>query len=521
MMVDLSEFYNDVCCKKRFYLPVIFFALVAYSFSIYNRTVSIDGLLGDLYVGDKGMSMLAGRWGMVVWCKLLGIMGYDPFIDRFLSLFFLCIAAVLLCYVLYLIDRRTEILPYTIVASIFITYPLINEIWEYVIADYIVGGNLCLVTMAAIIIKKSLSSTISIKRLFIACILMLLPMSSYETAVFYYISLVEVIIFYEELIQVEPSFHIKDWIKKNLFYFLPLVGAFIARFVISFIINSICDLDYDGGGDTKIIWYYYDFVPTLKGLIVGNILHYTIYGLVYLPITVFFIALVFFFIKSLLLRGKRRVLLFLGVIVVVSLFSLAILQGDLLMYRHAQTITLFVSFSAYLVCVSMKTEWRKCLCYVLLFSLCWYQAVYMNKLLSLNNLRSDNELAVIRQIGNRIVSEFDDKPIAVVSSYQVGEWIRRQITVDESTWNGRLFYLIHDWLRMRFEEPCKYVRTNCNSASFEQIQLKYLFNYCGYDIDIIPEVLSIRNRKNLKPYVIYEKRDYLLLHLGGKFYEFN
>ena len=266
MMVDLSEFYNDVCCKKRFYLSVIFFVLVAYSFSIYNRTVSIDGLLGDLYVGDKGMSMLAGRWGMVVWCKLLGIMGYDPFIDRFLSLFFLCIAAVLLCYVLYLIDRRTEILPYTIVASIFITYPLINEIWEYVIADYIVGGNLCLVTMAAIIIKKSLSSTISIKRLFIACILMLLPMSSYETAVFYYISLVEVIIFYEELIQVEPSFHIKDWIKKNLFYFLPLVGAFIARFVISFIINSICDLDYDGGGDTKIIWYYYDFVPGENGI---------------------------------------------------------------------------------------------------------------------------------------------------------------------------------------------------------------------------------------------------------------
>jgi len=493
--------------------------------------------MGDYTVGNKGMSMLAGRWGMVVWCRLLGIMGYDPFIDRFLALIFLTIAAVLLCYVLYLIDRRTEILPYTIVASIFITYPLINEIWEYVSADYMVGGNLCLVTMAAIIIKTSTFSNISLKRLFIACILMLLPMSSYETAVFYYIALVGVVIFYEELTHVEPSFHIKDWIKKNIYYFLPLVGAFIARFVISFIINSIYDLDYDGGGDTKIIWYYYDFVPTLKGLIVGNILHYTIYGLVYLPITVFFMALVFFFIKSILLRGKRRVLLFLGVIVVVSLFSLAILQGDLLMYRHAQTITLFVSFSAYLACVSMNTEWRKCLCYVLLFCLCWYQAVYMNKLLCLNNLRSDNELAVIRQIGNRIVSEFDDKPVAVVSSYQVGEWIRRQITVDESTWNGRMFYMIHEWLRVKIEKPYKYVYTNCNSASGEYFQLKLLFNYCGYNVDIIPDMLSdgnnkkyenilpeairIAKNKNLKPYAIYDNGDYLILHLGGKFYEFN
>jgi hypothetical protein len=39
--------------------------------------------------------------------------------------------------------------------------------------------------------------------------------------------------------------------------------------------------------------------------------------------------------------------------------------------------------------------------------------------------------------------------------------------------------------------------------------------------NILPEAIRIAKNKNLKPYAIYDNGDYLILHLGGKFYEFN
>ena len=220
----------------------------------------------------------------------------------------------------------------------------------------------------------------------------------------------------------------------------------------------------------------------------------------------------------------------LGLIIVVSLFSQAILQGDLLFYRHAQTITLFVSFSVYLFCVSVN-KWRKLL-YVVLFAMCWYQAIYLNRILCLNNLRSDNELTVVRELGMKIVSEYDKKPIVFVGvKPSLGSWINRQVSVNEAEWNGRLFNRLSQKLGEHGNIPIKYVGTNVNTVMVEYLQLKNLFSYCGYDIEVIPDYFSgkvdtqtekireeaaaIAEKKGIRPYQIYDNNKYLIVNLGG------
>ena len=129
-----------------------------------------------------------------LWNKLVGItVALDPFIDRFLALVFLIVAAILLCYILYIIGGNKRIISYTIAGSIFITYPLINSIWEYTGADFMLTGNLCLVTLAAIVLRLDVPSR---RKVMFASLLMLLPMSSYESAIFYYLSLVCIIYLY-------------------------------------------------------------------------------------------------------------------------------------------------------------------------------------------------------------------------------------------------------------------------------------------------------------------------------------
>ena len=84
-MTDIVRFYSDILSKKRFWIPLLFFTLVGYSFSIYNRTISID----DLLLNDSGLSaMLIGRWGMYVWAKFVGFTEMFPFVFRFLALLF-------------------------------------------------------------------------------------------------------------------------------------------------------------------------------------------------------------------------------------------------------------------------------------------------------------------------------------------------------------------------------------------------------------------------------------------------
>ena len=542
-MTDFIFFYKNIISKKCFWIPLLFFALVGYSFSIYNRTESVDDLFREYHV----TYMLSGRWGMVVWLELMGMIQYCPFIDRFLSLILYVIASVLLCYVLFGVDRNNRVLAYTITASAFITYPLINEIWEYTGADFMVAGNLCLVTISAIILTSKLLFR---KKLLYSSALLILPMSSYESAIFYYVSLGCVIIFYEQWVCKDHTITIKTWGKQIFAYLVPLLIAFIIRFAVSFCINSICNLEYHGGGATGTTWIRESFGYVLKNMIGFVIFDYGIMGLVYLPITVLLISLILFVVCIMLNKEKRTVCILLGGALFISLFVQSIIQGYDQPYRTSQVFTLFVAFSFYLTIISASsTIWRRFL-YAVLFAICWHQAVYLNRLLGLNNLRSDNELAVIRQIGYRLVSEFENKTIVFVGQYQVGKWISSQVTVDESTWNGRLFYKVYDNFMMQFdqpfmnyqrsctqlERPFKYVGTNINSMTRQWHNLHQLFSYCGYDIEGIPdnllsdpvkyeeyqikqkEATIIAREKKIAPYRIYDHGDYLIVNLGGDLY---
>ena len=521
------SFYKDVVCRKAYFVPVLFFSIVSYSYSIYNRTVSIDDILRRDVIEDCPRS----RWGGYVFFNALGITEFDPFIDRFLAVLFYVLTATLLSYLFYCLSKIKEVWVYAITSSFFITYPLVNEIWEYTTANGSSGCWLLMVTLAVIILRSNLSI---LKRYLISIFLLLIPIAGYEISISYYASLICVILFYEyNQNNVPLIFH--KWIKQNLYYFVPVVLAIVLRFVISFIYLNIFDLEYASFGDTHITWLGYNFMPTLKGMLVSNFIHYIVLGLVYFPITIFVVALLCFIVYLFCCQNKFRNVA-LGCLLIMSLFLQAIFQGDLLAYRHSVTITLFVSFVVFLLCTTIKCSTINLkTIYILFLGICWYQAVYLNRLLGLNNLRSDNELAIIRQIGILVESKFDKKTLVVVSGYKTSSWINRQITVDSASWGGNLFYSICSFLSFEPKKPYKFIGTNVNTATSETIQVREIFNYCGFDIDVIPsqyslfdlqtaeherdvilEASKIAKEKKLKPYQIYDNGKYLITNLGGE-----
>lgn len=525
-------FYKNIISKKHFYLIILFMAFSAYGFSIFNRTISWDDLMWYHYQDI----MLSGRWGMIAWSKLTGLVEFDPYSAKMLTLFCLCLTAIALCYLLYEIGHVKSIWAYTLTASAFVTYPLFNEIWEYYGANYILSGGMLLSTLSVIVVRSDMKIR---SRMLVASTLMILPMSSYESAVFYYIALICIAIFYEHIAGANEINCFRDWYIKILPFTIPLIVSFIIRIIVSVIINAIFGLEYHSGGATEIYWLMYNPIKVLIYIIGSNAIDYFLCGLIYFPITIFSIFLLSFIYRLLKVSKNKKTTFLLGALVVLSLFTQAFIQGQPMPYRNAQTIMLFVSFVIFLFS-SSTSSFTKVVRYAvltLLFGICWHQAVYTNRILSLNNLRSENELYIVRKIGSEISSNYEKKPVVVVAPYQINSWIRSKITANDETLNGRLFYYIHHFYK-QLVKPYKYVRTNVNSATEEYPQIQLLFEYCGYDVDVIEprpkphtieykvkdrkilnEAIAFCEKQKLKPYQIYDNGEYLIVNMGGRYFE--
>ena len=65
----------------------------------------------------------------------------------------------------------------------------------------------------------------------------------------------------------------------------------------------------------------------------------------------------------------------------------------------------------------------------MLLFLSYRQSLYIGKILNLNNLRSDNELSIAREIGLELYREYDtSKDIVFVGDFDLGSYKRNEMS---------------------------------------------------------------------------------------------
>ena len=274
----ISDFLNKVAFKKRYYLPLIFISFVSYGFSLFNRTVSIDDLAQDLYYGAGNLKIKGLRWGQVLINRIFSTINFTPFINRFLGVLFLIISAVLVCSILYYLDnKKDKTFKYTVFSSVFISYPLINEFFEYYEALTI---PLEFAIVSLCVLYLLVNKGYSLRNTVLIGIVMSVIMAGYESLIFVYIMLVFVILFHEYVI----SENKKGWIKEGFRYALPLFIALILKFVIGYGLLFITGLEYEMDGASSIGWFN-DFKGSIMQLFF-NAWYYGVRALSYFPIGV-------------------------------------------------------------------------------------------------------------------------------------------------------------------------------------------------------------------------------------------
>ena len=218
-----KNFWNKIACYPLYWAPLLVLSIVGYGFSIFNRTIHWDDLLKDYYYE----ACLSSRWGMVLWEEIIGVTDLVPFVDRFVTLLFVIIASFLLGVLFFhLRNGEGKILSYTVLSSMVLSYPLINEVYEYTGADIQYAGNLALIILTYIYLALKRTSY-NIMTFVIASLFMILPASSYEVGLFSYLTLISLVIFYRSCINSDFHVTLKKWISEYAYFMLPVIIAVI------------------------------------------------------------------------------------------------------------------------------------------------------------------------------------------------------------------------------------------------------------------------------------------------------
>mgnify|MGYP003313755489 CR=1 FL=1 len=527
------SFYRNIVCDKRFILVLLFFALVAFGYDLFNTTISMDDMTFAIFGKEQHYAVRIMRWGIYLIYPFISTIEFSPFINSLFALLFLLLAAILLCFLFYcLSSKKANVFAYTILASLFVTYPLINEIWDCSAMSVNILYNgvsfyMCLVLLAAIYLY--FIDGYSIKSIAIAGLLLSPVMAGYESVIAFYVTLVFIIIYFKNYN--DEYFDRFDWLLDGIRYALPLIIALAVRIIVGNALIMIFNVEpMSSLARTK---WASGFNEVLINILYNG-WYYIIRGLSYFPIGEFVIALIVFIIITIKdARDKKSNIAF-GIFILISVFLLSLVQGDYLYYRLAQTVQLFVAYTGYLIVDRYNLKYKQVIIGLMLL-VCLRQSICLHDYLTLNNQRSENEAYIARQIGYKIYSEFDkDKTVIFCGEYQLGDFIQDQIIIDEDSLGGKVENYFRE--KMGVEQTRKYeefVFNNINSYFNKQMDafngqtlLKRYLSYYGFDINVLSDLTDeeedrlkgyyekIAKQEGMKPYEVKDMGDYILVYLG-------
>lgn len=524
----LFSFWRNIARKKEYYLPVILSLLVSYTFSVFNRTVSIDDAAQRIYYANDGYKIRGLRWGQFLINRLFSTIDYTPFINRFFGVLFLFLTAVLLSSILYrYAQKKDRVWTYSIFSMIFVSYPLINEIWEY---HESLTVPLCYAVISFALLYQVLNDKNDLKDVLFVGLILSIVMSGYESLIFTYVTIVFAILLLRNRIEKN-----RNWIKDGFNFALPLFISLTLKYLIGYLILFVTGMKYRQDGMSSINWFSMGFAYSLKQLIFNG-WYYGIRSLSYMPIAEFDIALFIYIVLYFIFSKENKKLYLIGLIFALSIFMLPVIQGAHYGYRMAQNIQFFVPFTFYLLLEltyekKMKGMMVNKLLIPLLLLVGLRQSIYLHELLALNNQRSENEAAIVRILGQKLYSECDlSKKVIFTGNYRLGSFIESQIKVDEDSFAGKIEHDLRNEFGYNDEKyDIDIVSTNVNSFldwsldAFEgQKMMRLYFSYYGFEIDTLDSISErellayqkIAEEYDMKPLQIMEFDKYILVYLG-------
>lgn len=543
----MKAYLDELSCylkHKGYMISVILAAVISYGYAAVNTTVSIDDTRGDFYLGSGHVMLSAGRFGMTFFSKLLGDFNeyvYHSFAVDVISVVFFLWAAVNFCILFRRIARKEiGMLPCTVFSCILISYPLMNEIWEYTMANLCVCVEFFCVSVAVLLVYNQIHHKWNRMELTSSALLLMLVCAAYESLVSVYIFLVFAVLALQALYGADKEKSIKEILRQGMIYAGILAGGFILKVIVSRLILVLFHLSKTSTGQVGIIWGQVSIAEGLYDLLKSMKFIYITQAIIYMPLTEFILCMLLLsgLTVFLVIRSKNPGLLLPFGGMLVSPFLLCFLQGTYTPYRACQVFSVFTAFTLLLVLTVLGQGRKKAMRLAfyaagggcLLLSL--HQAVYLNYFLTLNHLRWEEEQRVICSISDELGRNYNmDKPVVFTGCYHLSDGIMEAASISKDSIRWKIYAReFADFYGVDYNEVYEYYgrkipSTNVQSvlewASYADRAYQELFRYCGFycgepDADMRQEAAEYVEKNEMPGYpregYILDMGDYIIVN---------
>ncbi len=449
-------------CKNRLYLLVLSLAAVlSYGFMVTHPTVGIDDTPYAYYF-QEGLVAIVGRWVLYLLNKVFCIGEFAPLVTDLAGvLIFMAAVTVWAALFRVILGNRVPEWGYLFFAAIFISSPLISEVYTYYLHNGISIGYLC-TGISLCFLRQWWERPRMLSRFAGAACFLWIAVGCYESFMVVWLLGVFLVLLTEKYGDVKRRI-----VSALCLSALAALCAVVLRSLMTAAVTGIFGLGYlkeeavHRSVTEMASWMLEpgagaEFAMMLKRVYVM----YGVFAFAYLPIRIFVLAAVFMAVYGVYgsIRKKSAWVILLTIGSFVSAFLLVLVEGKSTLYRSAQFLPVVCGYGALLLCLCLgeikgsrllqgRAGAGRFCSGAVVFVLCvilWNQCADMNRWFYVDYLKYEAARETAAQVGYELEKKFSpmDKPVLFTGTYQIP---RTLIQAAYVPYNSEVFYRMKRW----------------------------------------------------------------------------
>ena len=435
-------------------------AVCAYGYKVTNVTIGIDDT-PSLYYFEEGLIAIVGRWVLFLLNKVISLAEFAPFVTDFAAVLLLIAAAIVWSALFYSVfGEKIPMTGYAYFAAVFVSCPLISEVFTYFLHNGIAIGYLsCAVSLCCMrewqnsMRKPRKGSGLwekpdcpAVTKLAAAAVFLWIAMGCYESFMILWLAGLLLLLLSERIrLGTERTARTGE---RGVFGTLAggalaALAAVLLRSLMIVVLTKAFHLEYLQGeavqrSVTEMLGWmvqtgaFGELIMILKRTFVL----YGVFAYAYLPIRIFVLSAVVITVVTLVrvIRGRDLWALILLPTAYLAAFSLLFIEGKATLYRSAQFLPIFCGYGAllfaYIIYELTRSPGRgvhRKLCLgtrgiavAVLVVITWNQCMDMTKWFYIDRQKYDAAVKTVDQIALDLERDYDtSKPVIFTGNYEI------------------------------------------------------------------------------------------------------
>lgn len=447
------RFINQFLKNKIYVFVLALTAACSYGFMITNYAIGIDDTPYTYYF-EEGLSAIVGRWVCFLLNKVVNIAEFAPFLTDLVGVLIFMVAVTVWCALLYsVLGDRVPRYGYLFFSCIFISCPLISEVYVYYLHNGIAIGYLCSGISLWLFVQwldAVIGGRKAITFLAGSAVFLWIALGCYESFMMVWLMGVCLLLVLKRMCGV----------RNNVFGAIGVAGvvavcSIVLRSITISLVTAVFDLEYlrDDAVQrsiTELIGWIFEpgafsnFAMALKRTYVM----YGVFSCAYYPITIFVLASLVIVVAAvwMSIRRKDAWIFLLTIAGFVAAFSLIVIEGKATYYRAAQFLPVVCGLGALLFVygtVRLAEKYlpkgtalsvAKTVVIVLMSSVLWNQCADMNKWFYVDYLKYEAAKETMNRVVYELEKGFDtSKPVVFTGIYEIPPSITAPAYVEYGT----------------------------------------------------------------------------------------